>query len=232
MKILVTRPLADGQEIAARLAEQGHQAVLAPLLEPRYFDGPEPDLENVRAILATSANGIRALARRTARRDRPVFAVGPQTAEEARNAGFTDVKSADGDAVALAGATARWAEPGATLLHVCGEEAPGTLADTLTAKGFAVQRAVLYGMATAQALPPEARNALSQGAIDAVMFFSPKTAGLFLELARDLPVTGLTALCISPNTARVLPPGSFAGIRIAEKPNQEAMLKLTGQPQG
>ena len=57
--------------------------------------------------------------------------------------------------MALAGATARWAEPGATLLHVCGEEAPGTLADTLTAKGFAVQRAVLYGMATAQALPPE-----------------------------------------------------------------------------
>ena len=228
MKILVTRPLADGREIAARLAGQGHQALLAPLLEPRFFDGPEPALGDVQAILATSANGVRALIRRTARRDIPIFAVGPQTAEEATHAGFTDVKSADGDAVALAEATGRWARPGAVLLHVCGEDAPGTLADMLSARGFAVRRAVLYGVAAATALPPEAQSALARGELDAVMFFSPKTAGLFLDLARELPIAGLTALCISPNTARVLPSGAFAAVRVAEKPNQDAMLKLAG----
>ena len=131
MKILVTRPLEDGRQIAARLAEMGHQALLAPLLEPRFFDGPEPALDDVQAILATSANGVRALIRRTPRRDVPIFAVGPQTAEEATKAGFTEVRSADGDAVALAEATARWARPEGVLLHVCGEDAPGTLADTL-----------------------------------------------------------------------------------------------------
>jgi len=228
MKILVTRPLADGREIAARLAEQGHQALLAPLLEPRLSDGPEPELDGVEAILATSANGVRALVRRTVRRDIPIFAVGPQTAEEATHAGFANVKSADGDAVALAEAAGRWARPGAVLLHVCGEDAPGTLADMLAARGFAARRAVLYGMAAATALPPDVRDALGQGAVDAVMFFSPKTAGLFLELARGLPITGLTALCISPNTAKVLPAGAFARVQIAEKPNQDAMLKLVG----
>ena len=228
MKILVTRPLADGHQIAARLAGQGHQALLAPLLEPRFFEGPEPQLDDVQAVLATSANGVRALVRRTARRDIPIFAVGPQTAEEAAAAGFTDVKSADGDAVALAEAAARWAEPGAVLLHVCGEDAPGTLADMLSGRGFAVRRAVLYGMATATALPPDVRDALGQGAVDAAMFFSPKTAGLFLELARDLPIAGLTALCISPNTAKVLPASAFARVQIAETPNQDAMLKLVG----
>ena len=55
-------------EIAARLAEMGHQALLAPLLTPRFYDGPlleesGPDLEDVQAILATSANGIRAIVR-------------------------------------------------------------------------------------------------------------------------------------------------------------------------
>ena len=104
MKILVTRPLEDGRQIAARLAEMGHQALLAPLLEPRFFDGPEPALDDVQAILATSANGVRALIRRTPRRDIPIFAVGPQTAEEATKAGFTEVRSADGDAV-------RWRKP-------------------------------------------------------------------------------------------------------------------------
>lgn len=226
MKILVTRPLADGREIAARLAELGHQALLAPLLEPRFFDGPEPELDDVQAILATSANGIRALVRRSMRRDLPIFAVGPQTAEEARNAAFADVRNADGDAAALAQAVAGWAAPHGVLLHVCGEDAPGSLADTLTARGFAVRRATLYGMAAATELPAPARAALAAGELDAVMFFSPKTARLFLTLAQGLPIAGLTAFCISPATAKMLPPQAFAHIRIADRPNQSAMLAL------
>jgi len=226
MKILVTRPLEDGRQIAARLDEMGHQALLAPLLEPRFFDGPEPALDDVQAILATSANGVRALIRRTRRRDVPVFAVGPQTAEEAAKAGFADVRSADGDAVALAEAAARWARPDGVLLHVCGEDAPGTLADTLVARGFPVRRAVLYGVVAADELPLEARTALEQGSLDAVMFFSPKSARLFLTLAQGLPISRLTAFCISPATAAVLSSGSFAKVQIADRPNQAAMLAL------
>ena len=228
MKILVTRPLEDGRQISARLAEMGHQALLAPLLEPRFFDGPEPGLQDVQAILATSANGVRALIRRTRRRDVSVFAVGPQTAEEATKAGFTDVRSADGDAVALAEAATRWARPEDVLLHVCGEDAPGTLADTLAVRGFTMRRAVLYGMAAAAELPTETRAALRDGQLDAAMFFSPRTAGLFVELAQGLPIASLTAFCISPNTARALPQGAFADIRVAAKPNQAAMLELVG----
>jgi len=229
MKILVTRPLEDGRQIAARLAEMGHQALLAPLLEPRFFDGPEPALDDVQAILATSANGVRALIRRTGRRDVPVFAVGPQTAEEAMKAGFAEVRSADGDAVALAEATTGWARPEGVLLHVCGEDAPGTLADTLAARGFTVRRAVLYGMAAASELPLEVRTALDQ--LDAVMFFSPRSARLFLTLAQGLPIAGMTAFCISPATAGVLASGIFAKVRIADRPNQAAMLALAERSQ-
>jgi uroporphyrinogen-III synthase len=204
----------------------GHQAMLAPLLQPVFSDGPEPELADVQAILATSANGIRALMRRTARRDIPVFAVGPQTAEEATNAGFADVRSADGDALALAEAASRWARPDGILLHVCGADAPGTLADRLRARGFIVRRAELYGMDPAAALPAQVRAALAEGGLDAVMFFSPRTARLFVELAEGLPTGRLTALCISPNAAKVLPPDRFAGIAVAKQPNQDAMLAL------
>src|SRR4051812_47819906 len=118
MRILVTRPLEDGREIGARLAEHGHQALLEPLLEPQFQDSPLPEevLNGVHAVLATSANGIRALVRCTARRNLSIFAVGPQTADEARSAGFSEVRSADGDAKALAEATRRWAPPHAILL--------------------------------------------------------------------------------------------------------------------
>ena len=231
MHVLVTRPLEDGREIAARLAERGHQALLAPLLEPRFQDGPLLEeqghaLDNVQALLATSANGIRAFIRRSARRDLPVFAVGPQTAKEAREAGFGDVRSADGDAKALAEATRRWASPEGILLHVCAQDAPGTLAESLTASGFPVRRCALYAIEPATQLPPDTQTALRQGTLDAAMFFSPRTALIFGALSHGLPTESLTAFCISPATAQVLAPARFARIAVAMQPNQDAMLAL------
>ena len=231
MRILITRPLEDGAEIARLLSMRGHQALLAPLLEPRFPEGPlleeGPDLRDVAAILATSANGIRALRQRTARRDLPIFAVGPQTADEARKAGFRDVRSADGDAKALAEATRHWAPAGATLLHICAEDAPGTLSEQLSASGFTVRRGALYRIEPATQLPLEAEGALQSRSLDAAMFFSPRTARIFRALAQALPTDGLIALCISPATAQALTPLVFAQTRVAARPNQDAILALT-----
>jgi uroporphyrinogen-III synthase len=231
LKVLVTRPLEDGVEIAARLADMGHQALLAPLLTPRFHDGPlleesGPDLEDVQAILASSANGIRALVRRTARRDFSIFAVGPQTAEEARKAGFREIRNADGDAKDLAEAVSRWAAPKGVLLHVCGEEAPGTLAENLSRHGFNVRRLALYSIEPARQLPSEAVAALKDGSLDAALFFSPRSARLFRELADGLPTDGLLALCISAATAQALASMPFARTLVAARPNQAAILAL------
>jgi uroporphyrinogen-III synthase len=227
MRILVTRPREDGREIATRLARMGHQALLAPLLAPHFHDGADVPLEDVQAILATSANGVRALARRLTRRDFSIFAVGPQTAEEAQKAGFSDVRSADGDAKDLALAASRWAAQGkGVLLHVCGEEAPGTLAENLTLRGFKVRRCALYHMETATQMPQEARDALGQGQLDAAMFFSPRSARVFGVLADGLPTEKLAALCISKATAAALMEISFASVAVAQRPNQTAMLAL------
>jgi uroporphyrinogen-III synthase len=230
MRILVTRPQEDGAEIGRLLAARGHEALLAPLLEPRFAQGPlleeGTSLDGIAAILATSANGIRALNHRTARRDLPVFAVGPQTAREARRAGFTNVRSADGDAKALAEATRHWAPAGSSLLHVCAQDAPGTLSGLLDASGFTVRRCALYTIEPATHLPPEAESALQDRALDAVMFFSPRTARIFVQLAKALPTDSLTAMCISQASADALAPLIFAQIKVAARPNQDEMLAL------
>src|SRR4051812_49138915 len=88
MRVLITRPLEDAEETGRQLALRGHEPLVAPLLSTQFFDGPEVALDGVQAILATSANGVRALARRTPRRDVALFAVGPQTAAQAQSLGF------------------------------------------------------------------------------------------------------------------------------------------------
>jgi len=129
MRILVTRPLEDGAEIARLLADMGHEALLAPLLTVRISGGPKLTLAGVQAVLATSANGVRAVAARSDMRDVPLFAVGPQTAEAAARAGFIRVRNAGGDAAALADAVCGWADTAAgPLLHAAGEESGGAIA--------------------------------------------------------------------------------------------------------
>jgi len=226
MRVLVTRPREDGEETAALLRARGHDALLAPLLKTRLFDGPPLDLSGVAAILGTSANGVRALIRRTGRRDLPLFAVGPRTAQEARAAGFARVENADGDAAALAAAVPGWIAPEAgALLHACGEETEGTLAGRLEAKGYTVRRAVLY-VVEPRPLPPDAAEALRAGDVDAALFFSPRSARSFAEQTQGLVLPKLLALCISPATAAALPGDGFGEVRVAAKPNQDALLAL------
>jgi len=227
MRILVTRPAQDGADIARRLADMGHEALLAPLLTVQIQDGPPLMLDGVQAVLATSANGVRALAARTPARDVPLFAVGPQTAEAAALAGFIRVRSADGDATALAAAACDWADPRAgALLHAAGKNGSGVLADALTAKGFQVRREILYRVEPARHLPAAAVRALQDNAIQAALFFSPQSARIFADCATRAGVStvGLLAVCISANTANALHGLTFAEVRVAPAPNQSALL--------
>lgn len=227
MRILVTRPAEDGADIARLLVDMGHEAVLAPLLAIQIFDGPKLTLDGVQAVLATSANGVLALAARTDARDVTIFAVGPQTAEAAMRAGFVRVRSADGDAVALAQAVAGWADPRAgALLHAAGEEGSGWLADALTAKGFSVRSEILYRVEAAAQLPDAAVQVLRENSVQAALFFSPRSAQIFADrVARaGLSTAGLLAVCISAKTADALNGLSFSAIKVAAAPNQAALL--------
>ena len=227
MRVLLTRPLEDGAETARQLALRGHQALLAPLLSTRFFDGPEIILDGVQAILATSANGVRALARRTSRRDLPLFAVGPQTAAEAKKLGFAEVKNADGDAEALARAARDWAQPGkGALLHVVGEGNDGKLAAALS--DFSVRREILYAVKPLDEMPDEIMNWLLLSQVDAVLFFSPRSAATFRDLAlrEGLRMEGILAAAISPAAAAALEPLKFAEVRIAPQPNAKSLLNI------
>src|SRR4051812_38556786 len=144
MKILLTRPREDAEETARLLAAQGHEPLVAPLLATNFHDGPPLSLAGIQAVLATSANGVRALAGRTQERQVPLFAVGPQTAQAATDAGFTQVRNADGNAERLGQSAQDWARADqGTLLHVHGGPGPSTLAESLRRSGFKVQEEIL-----------------------------------------------------------------------------------------
>ena len=71
-RALVTRPREEAEELAAALAARGLEALVEPLMEVHY-QAAAPDLEGVQAVLCTSANGVRALARASGERRLPIL---------------------------------------------------------------------------------------------------------------------------------------------------------------
>ncbi len=237
LRALVTRPREDAESLVAALAIRGVEALIEPLMEIRYQAPQALDLGGVQAILCTSANGVRALARASGERRVLLLTVGDATAARARAEGFDRVESAGGDVGDLARlAAARLVAQDGPLLHAAGNVIAGDLVGLLRAQGFAVERRVFYQAQAAAALSPAAVDSLRAGAIAFALFFSPRTAAIFARLAG---VTGVDECCAKV-TALSISRAADAGLaelrwrdrRIAERPNQSALLDALDQVLG
>jgi uroporphyrinogen-III synthase len=231
MRVLVTRPMDDALETAAQLAARGHQSTISPLLEIRLCAEVAISLIGVQAILATSSNGVRALSQRSDGRELPLFAVGEHTASVARDVGFSDVRSANGNVQTLAAAVSTWARPErGALIHIAGSQEPGPLVTDLRVRGYDVRTAMLYRAVPAARLSTAAQEALQTGLLDAILLFSPNTAATFVDC---VAVDGLqnycrtlVAYCISRAAAAPLKPLRLKDVRWPAHPDQAGVLSL------
>ncbi len=237
MRVVVTRPGEDGAALAEILGAKGIETVLEPLLTIKQHDGAPIDLDGIQAILVTSANGVRALARRTDNRQLPVFAVGDATATTARSSGFTRVHSASGDVVALADLVKDLlkTEDGA-LLHVAGTEIAGDLAAMVGNAGFNCRREVLYEAEKARTLSASLTAAIKENQIDAVLLYSPRSADTFVQLLRKARIVrscrSMIAVCLSQAVADKVQELGWKEILIAAHPTQDALLETLAAMNG
>lgn len=234
-RALITRPLEDAATLAEALRRRGIEPVIEPLLTVTPLPAALPSLDGVRALLFSSANGVRAFTQASERRDLAAFAVGPATATAACAAGFTTVETADGDSDALARLVGERLKPDdGPLIHIAGRAVAGDLVGQLRARGFAIERIALYDAVPAEALSPAVAQDLGAGRIDAVLLFSPRTAATFARLVdaagRADALKACTALCLSQPVAETVARLPWKQVRVAAKPDQDSLLALLDAP--
>jgi uroporphyrinogen-III synthase len=218
MRIAITRAPPDNARTAERVWARGGEAVLAPLLTivPCGYD---TNSEGAQAIIFTSSNGVRAFPDVRGGRDRVVLAVGDVTAEAAREAGFTDVRAADGDVESLAALAHTSLDPAnGKLIHIAGDHVAGDLSGALRAAGFVVERRLAYASVAASALPDAFNTQL-----DAVTFHSARAAETFVALGAP-GAAQLTAACFSQNVADAASVASWKRLIVSPAPRDEALL--------
>ncbi len=216
MHVVVTRPQPGAT--AARWRGRGATVTVAPLLEvaSRPWTPPAtmPD-----AVAVTSANGVR-LAGPQAERyfALPVFAVGEATAAAARAAGWRDIRDGGGTAARLFSAAA--AAGAHDLLHLAGVD---RVAAPVPA-GLSVAVREVY-VATLLDLPSHVVGLLGDDRIDAVLLYSPRTAGHFARRvdAAGLDRAGIAVAALSPAVAAAAGTG-WRVVAVAATPDDAALF--------
>ena len=91
---------------------------------------------------------------------------------------------AKGDVVSLAAEIINDCQPPPPIVHIAGAHRAGDLVAALRSAGAAARRETLYSAQPLPALPPVARDLLAANGDEEliVLFFSPRTARLFLDL--------------------------------------------------
>lgn len=216
-RVWVTRAEPGASRTAARLTALGFEPVVVPLLAVRPLT-PVIDLTGVAALAFSSVNGVTAFAALTAAHDKPVFAVGDATAQAALEAGFTDVRSASGDARALARLIDEAGLRDAVLAPGAAEPAAdlaALLAGKTEVRTVAVYEAVETGVPAA-------------AGFDAVLVHSPRAARALAMHAWTLD--DRLAVAISAAAAEPLEDLGLREIRIAAAPTDAALIEGLGEP--
>lgn len=230
MKVLLTRPKEDSESLAALLKARGIKSLIEPMLTIYPRTNVRLLIDDIQALIFTSANGVRSLAKATSERDLPVYAVGNTTADVARALGFKKVHSAAGDTRALADLVMDCVDPRAgTLLHAAGKRVMGDLAIQLTERGYDITCATLYDAMPAERISPTVIEAFKKKEIIAVLFFSPRTAAAFVRLASEAKLTvhceRVFALCLSPAVAREAGAIRWQELSVSTHPNIDSLLR-------
>jgi uroporphyrinogen-III synthase len=229
MRVLVVRPEADARRTAARLAARGHEVLVAPVLRIEATDEPAP-LGRLDAVVVTSANAVPALASVRERvAGTPLFAVGGRTADALAQAGLPGAHVAQGDGASLADLVAGTIVPGGTVLHVAGRDRKCEPGASLERRGFRVVVWTAYAAVAVAQLPDKARLVLEEGALDAVLQYSRRSAETLMALAADagcfVALLSLWHACLSQDAAAPLRSAGARRLIVAARPDEDSLFR-------
>ncbi|MBE7184469.1 MAG: uroporphyrinogen-III synthase [Methylobacterium mesophilicum] len=222
-RVLVTRPKPDAARTAQALTEAGYEPVVLSLTQTVAVDGVGlPDVA-VDAVAATSANALHfaPVSLLEPLLDLPFFAVGPRTAQIARQAGFATVREGPGDAPRLAASL----PPGLrSVLYLCGRVRRPDFEAALRKSGVTPVALETYDTRECVFSSEAARKVLRDRPVDAALLYSGVAAHGFARLRDAVPglFGAAIAFALSPRIAEAAGLDAFA----PPQPNEEALLAL------
>lgn len=226
-QILITRPQPEAQEFANEIAQMGIGAIISPVVKITPLKYASPKIEQFKAIIFTSINGVRFF-KADDFYGYPVLCVGTRTAAAARELGYKVIASAESAEALTRLIKAQGFEAGSKLLYVRGEDIAFDFVSALPE--FIWSWVIVYNAKPLSEISFEAKIAIENNKIQAVVFFSKRSAELFINIVKreklQPALSALKALCMSQSVLECVQPTMWECVYVSKTPDREAMVSL------
>ena len=209
MHILLTRPLEDSYELILKFQKLGHDISHMPLIKIEENNHENINFSDFKAIIFTSSNSIKFLDIKLIDKKIICFCVGSATEKRARNSGFQNVFSADGNVNNLKELILQnFNSSDGKLLYVSGEIISNDLDQQLVSKGYNIKRIINYSANPIEKFNDDFIEKLKLKIPEIVYVYSQNSAISFLNLIKNYQLDDLwmntNLMCIGEKTSLIL----------------------------
>lgn len=230
MKFVLTRPIEDSKRIKQSLENQGYKVIVNPLLEIKYKTNIfNPDKYEV--LIFTSRHSIRYLEEKNIfPKNKIICACGKSTFSEAKKFGtennyilYSNVSELEENFANIKGIKEK------KVLYLRGREITSDIASIFKDNGINIDDEIVYEANEINEFNNEFINELDLGQHLAILFYSIRTAQVYLQSMEKYNLSNKTSIiiayCISKNVADFL---TKFGIetRYALDTSDDAILQL------
>lgn len=227
--ILLTRPLSDSLNTRNILKKCGYKVYIEPLFTIKYLQHDVP-IHEFDVVISTSKNSIKAFSQSCKTHDLPMITVGNSTMQAAKDLGFADITSADGDVDGLISFIKASYSDKTRFLYIRGQEVSCDLKKKLSEENFNIKETILYKTIIKKNLTNRCKNLLLNGKVNSAAFFSSRTARIFCSLILKSGLSdvmkNMTAYTMSKNIADSLKSIKWKKIITARLPTQESLIDI------
>ena len=185
MHILLTRPIEDSQELILKLQLSGHKISHLPVIKIDKVNYDEINHSDYDGIIFTSSNAVKNLNCKNIDKNIYCFSVGSATEKSARNIGFQNVFSADGNVNNLKEIILQnFDNNQGSLLYVRGKIISSNLNKYLIAEGYSVKRIINYNVLPIEEIGERFIEDLKSSMPDIIFIYSENSAKSYLNLLK------------------------------------------------
>ena len=209
MHILLTRPLEDSRDLIVKFKSLGHSVSHLPVIEIKKIDHEESNYSEYKGIIFTSSNAVKNLNSKNIDKKIHCFCVGLSTEKFAKQNGFQNIFSADGNVNNLKEIILQnYINKKDKLLYVSGEIISSNLDKDLISEGYSVKRLINYSVKPVEIFEENFIKQLKSSMPEIVYVYSENSAKNFLSVIKKYELVdywmNTNLMCIGEKTSAVL----------------------------
>ncbi|MEZ5692157.1 MAG: uroporphyrinogen-III synthase [Rickettsiales bacterium] len=231
--ILITRPKGDESLLKDELTRRNYKIIHEPLTEIILKHDSRMEVEHFlfkdpNAVLITSSHGAKSLSLLTDIRDMFLLCVGDNTANTAKQLGFSNVTATGENVDHMIDYVMDCYDENSEFLYISGEHTSADLENIFSVRGMSVKRIITYEAVAVDEISDTTKEQLKRGNINVVTFFSKRAAEIFLTLIEKNELSAILretdAFCLSENIAGIIERYKWKTVNISKQATLKSLL--------